>query len=102
VWSYLVRKDGDKFRFDILEPHDPTRDDNADKAVGLAQFAEKHWAQFIRIELIRKKRGPDGQDHYYRLDLGDPTVRAQVLPIKSNDELDRIFDQHAKLRALPT
>jgi type III restriction enzyme len=98
----IVRKDGNTLRFDILEPHDPTRDDNAHKAVGLAQFAQKHWAQFMRIQLIRKKRGPDGQDHFYGLDLGDETIRAQVLPIKSNDELNRIFDKHAQPRALLT
>jgi type III restriction enzyme len=34
------------YRFDILEPHDPSREDNAVKAVGLAQFAEKHWTLF--------------------------------------------------------
>ena len=42
----IVRQVDNGFRFDILEPHDPTRDDNAAKAVGLAEFAEKHWTSF--------------------------------------------------------
>jgi len=94
----IVRQDAKGFQFDILEPHDPSRKDNAVKAVGLAEFAEKHWHLFGRIQLIRKQRAPDGQDHYYRLDLGKETVRKKVLPIKSNDELDRIFDQEAKVK----
>jgi len=94
----IVRKDSDGFLFDILEPHDSSRKDNAAKAVGLAEFAKKHWHRFNRIQLIRKQRGPDGQDHYHRLDLGRETVRKKVLPIKSNDELDRIFEQEAKIK----
>ena len=42
----IVRQIDDDYRFDILEPHDPSREDNAVKAVGLAQFAEKHWTLF--------------------------------------------------------
>jgi type III restriction enzyme len=57
--------------FDILEPHDPSLKDNAAKAVGLAKFAEQHWALFDRIQLIRKKKGADGVERYFRLDVGD-------------------------------
>lgn len=96
----IVRKHGEKFLFDILEPHDPSRADNVAKAVGLAKFAERHWTQFIRIQLIRKQRGPDGRDHYYRLDLGNESVRREVLPVKSNDELERVFGAKAQPRAL--
>lgn len=94
----IVRQDGGGFLFDILEPHDQNRSDNSAKAVGLAEFAEKHWAVFDRIQLIRKYRGPDGREHYYRLDVGDQAIRKQVLAISSNDELDRIFDDDAKIR----
>ena len=92
----IVRQDAKGFQFDILEPHDSSRDDNAAKAVGLAEFAEKHWDLFGRIQLIRKGKAPDGKDHYYRLDVGDLATRKKVLAVKSNDELDRIFDQDAK------
>ena len=83
------------YYFDILEPHDPTRDDNAAKAVGLAEFAEKHWTLFDRIQLIRKHRAADGKDRYYRLDVGKEMVRKKVLRITSNDVLDQVFDEEA-------
>lgn len=40
----VVRKVGEQFLVDILEPHDPSRDDNVDKVRGLARFAERHGA----------------------------------------------------------
>ncbi|TCI50359.1 type III deoxyribonuclease [Exiguobacterium sp. SH5S13] len=92
----IVRKDDSGFIFDILEPHDPSRKDNYPKAVGLAKFAKMHWDVYGRIELIREKPGDDGKKHYYRLDMGEITTQAAVLSISSNEELDRIFDQHAK------
>lgn len=94
----IVRQVNGDYRFDILEPHDASREDNAAKAVGLAQFAEKHWALFDRIQLIRKQRGPDGKEHFYRLDMGKDAVRKQVLAITSNDQLDQLFVQSAVLR----
>jgi type III restriction enzyme len=94
----IVRQDAKGFQFDILEPHDPSLRDNAVKAIGLAEFAEKHWHLFSRIQLIRKKRAPDGKDHYYRLDVGNDTIRRKVLAVSSNDELDRIFDQDARVK----
>ena len=89
----IVRADAQGYVFDILEPHDPSRKDNCPKAVGLAKFAEKHWDAFGRIQLIRLKKAPDGRDHFYRLDMGKTTIRNTVRGIKSNEELDRIFDQ---------
>ncbi|MEK4359934.1 DEAD/DEAH box helicase family protein [Paenibacillus sp. FSL M7-1455] len=88
----IVRADAQGYVFDILEPHDPSRKDNYPKAVGLAKFAEKHWDKFGRIQLIRLKKGVDGREHFYRLDMGKTTVRNKVRGITSNEELDRIFD----------
>jgi type III restriction enzyme len=92
----IVRKDEQGFQLDILEPHDPSRNDNLAKAVGLAEFAEKHWDLFQRIQLIRKKRGADGVERYYRLDMGNTAVRNKVLPITSNSQLDQVFDEEAR------
>lgn len=91
----VVRQGAKGFLFDILEPHDPTRDDNHAKAVGLAEFAERHWHLFDRIQLIRKKKGPEGKERYYRLDIGKQAVRKKVLTVISNHQLDQIFDQEA-------
>jgi len=91
----IVRTDTQGYVFDILEPHDPSRKDNYPKAVGLAKFAEKHWDKFGRIQLIRQKRGVDGRDHFFRLDMSKTLVRNIVRGITSNEELDRIFDENA-------
>lgn len=89
----IVRADAHGYVFDILEPHDGSRKDNCPKAVGLAKFAELHWDKFGRIELIREKRGADGQMHFYRLDMAKTSIRNKVRGITNNSELDRIFDE---------
>ncbi len=92
----IVRADSEGYIFDVLEPHDPSRKDNYPKAVGLAKFAENHWDKFGRIQLIRLKRGADGREHFYRLDMGKTVIRNKVRGITSNEELDRIFDEDAQ------
>ncbi len=92
----IVRADAGGYVFDILEPHDGSRKDNCPKAVGLARFADQHWDKFGRIELIRELRGPDGQMHFYRLDMAKMAVRNKVRGITNNAELDRIFDEDAE------
>jgi len=91
----VVRTDIHGYVFDVLEPHDPSRKDNYPKAVGLAKFAEQHGEHFGRIQLIRKVKGADRRDHFYRLDMGRLSIRNKVRGITSNTELDRIFDEDA-------
>jgi type III restriction enzyme len=91
----VVNKIGKDYRFNILEPHDPSLKDNCDKAKGLAQFAEKHKSVYSRIELIRKQRGKDGKEHFYRLDMGKLKIRNLVRGVTSNTELDNIFSAEA-------
>jgi type III restriction enzyme len=69
--------------------------DNCDKAKGLAQFAEKHKNVYSRIELIRRQRGKDGKEHFYRLDMGKVKIRNLVRGVTSNTELDNIFNAEA-------
>jgi type III restriction enzyme len=88
----VVRQDNRGFLFDILEPHDPSLQDNHAKAVGLAEFADQHSHLFGRIQLIRKKRGPDGQERYYRLDMNKDAIRRQVrMAAKFLDEINFLF-----------
>jgi type III restriction enzyme len=47
------------------------------------------------IQLIRKKRGADGNDRFYRLDMSKVNVGNKVRAISSNEELDGIFDEDA-------
>ena len=91
-----VRAVAHGYVFDILEPHDESRKDNYPKAVGLAEFADQHMDVFGKIQLIRKRKGPDGVEHFYRLDMSNNQVRARVKAIHSNPELDHIFDDLAK------
>jgi len=94
----IVRQDGDALRFDILEPHDPSRRDNVAKAVGLAKFVEKHPYLFDRVQLIRKQKGADGQEHFYRLDVGKDAVRRQVLATSDDTRLNQLFASEATVR----
>jgi type III restriction enzyme len=91
----IVREAGGSFRFDILEPHDPSLGDNAAKMVGLAKFVEKHPYKFERVQLIRMQRGADGREHFYRLDVGNSTVRREVLRVRDNSQLDGLFENLA-------
>jgi type III restriction enzyme len=91
----IIRTENGGYVFDILEPHNPSLDDNWKKAVGMAKFAEKHWTAFGRIQLIKKVTGPDGKEHFYRLDMSDHTVRNKVRGITTDTELKRTFDDNA-------
>ena len=83
------------YRFDILEPHNPSLADNFEKAKGLGKFAGKHGHLFDRIELIRKKPSAGGGT-FLRLDLNSEAVRNAVLLVTGNPQLDAVFDAHAK------
>ena len=77
--------------FDILEPHDPSRDDNVDKARALARFAERHGGQFGRIQLIRKRRTAGGGAQIVRLEINRRDTWQQVLLVTTATQLDRLF-----------
>jgi type III restriction enzyme len=85
----------DGYRFDILEPHDPSLADNFEKAVGLARFAERHGHLFHRVQLIRKQASKAGGERFFRLELNSEGTRKQVLPVTSNAQLDAVFGQLA-------
>jgi len=87
---FIVRKVGESFVFDVLEPHDDSRADNLYKAQGLAQFAERHRDRFGRIQLIRNKG-----DAFIRLRMNKTAVQNRVRHAASNPAIDSIFDEHA-------
>lgn len=91
----IVRKSSKGYVFDILEPHNPSLDDNLEKAKGLAVFAKNHWHLFGRIQLIRKLRGADGVEKYFRLDVGKEPVRKKVLQIANSEQLNALFAKAA-------
>jgi type III restriction enzyme len=91
----VVRQTAGGYRFDILEPHDPSLADNFEKAVGLARFAERHGHLFHRIQLIRKQASKAGGERFFRLELNSEAMRKQVLLVTANAQLDAVFGQFA-------
>lgn len=83
----VVRKEGDGYLVDILEPHSSSLADSYAKARGLAKYAQKHHGDFGRIELIRVDSGKIKQ-----IDLNDDDTRNKVLMVDTNAGLDLIFD----------
>ncbi|MBR3019388.1 MAG: hypothetical protein IKH57_20305 [Clostridia bacterium] len=76
---------------DILEPHDPTRQDNLGKAKGFAEYA-RQMPGVGRIQLIRMERDSLGRERAFRLDMSKSAVRDKVLRCASNAELNHVFE----------
>ncbi len=72
---------------DILDPHTSSFTDAIPKAKGLAAFAEKHGAQFGRIELIHKVKS-----QLKRIDLQDEAMRKRILKATERPHLDKLFE----------
>ena len=87
----IIRRDGPDYVVDILEPHDPTRQDNLGKAKGFAEYARQN-PGVGRIQLIRMQRDSVGNERAFRLDMSKSSVRDKVSHCASNDELNHIFD----------
>ena len=91
----IARQKGGDIIIDILEPHDASRADNFEKAVGLARFSEKHGHLFGRIQLIRKQKSSAAGDHFLRLEINNTSNIKQLLLITSNPQLDDLFEKLA-------
>lgn len=89
----ILRPDGARWIVDVLEPHDPSRGDNFEKAKGLAKFAELHGGNFGRIQLIREASSPAGGKTFKRLELNTEGARRELLQLTSNPQLDALFDR---------
>ncbi len=91
----VLRPEDNGWIVDVLEPHDPSRSDNFEKAKGMARFSEQHGGAFGRIQLIREVSSPTGGKVFKRLDLNTESLRREVLRSTSNHQLDAIFDEHS-------
>lgn len=87
----VVRKKGQNFVADVLEPHDPSLADNYEKAIGMAEYCERHGELIGRMELIRKVGST-----FKRLDLNKSSVQSKVKLITTNAQLDAVFAEMAK------
>ncbi|MBQ9566070.1 MAG: DEAD/DEAH box helicase family protein [Synergistaceae bacterium] len=87
----IIRRDGSEYVVDILEPHDPTRQDNLGKAKGFAEYARQN-PGVGRIQLIRMQLDSIGKERAFRLDMSRSSIRDKVSRCASNDELNHIFE----------
>jgi len=83
----MFREEKGKVVVDILDPHDPGRQDAVLKAKGLAEFADKQGVRFGRIEIIIKQ----GED-LRRLDLRDKKVRERVMLVEKSEALVQLYE----------
>jgi type III restriction enzyme len=84
----VFRREGNKIKIDILDPHDDSRADAAEKAAGLADFARKHGSAFGRIEMIRIVKG-----QIQRLRLHQESVRDKVVGVTDSKHLGELYGQ---------
>ncbi|HSJ36244.1 MAG TPA: hypothetical protein VLB85_14440 [Acidimicrobiia bacterium] len=78
----VFRQDGPVV-VDLLDPHDPSRDEAAPKAAGLASYVGH---LFGRVRLIAEIDGD-----YRQLDLKDPKTRNAVKAATTSNELKRLY-----------
>lgn len=85
----VVRKDGDGYVADLLEPHNHELGDNLGKAKAFAKYAEE-CPLFGRIQLIRLVG-----DHVKRLEFTKRDVRERVNRCNNLEDLNRVFSECA-------
>jgi type III restriction enzyme len=92
----IIRKEnGGDYILDILEPHDPTRDDNVSKAKALARYTTEN-AVIGRAQLIRLEKTATGET-IKRLDFAAHSeLREKVMVINNPEELDNLFVQYGE------
>ena len=84
----VFRRVGERLTMDILDPHDPGRDEAVGKAKGLARYAEKHGTVFGRIELMIKTRSGELR----RLNVNRLSVREKVKLVATSQQLRALFE----------
>lgn len=92
----VIRRDvKSKLRYvvDILEPHNPSLDDNLGKAQGFAKYAQDN-IQIGKVELIRQVKDSIKNKRFLRLNMTQSVVRDKVLHAATLEELNHIFDEY--------
>ena len=82
-----IRSTPSGLKVDVLDPHNIRLEDAPAKAAWFAQYADKHWHEFGRIQLITVKG-----EEVRRLELTDEQVRAKVRAVTTHDHLRQLFE----------
>lgn len=85
----IVKKKGDGYQFDILEPHQPTLDDNLYKAKGMARYAHR-LTKIKRCELIRIEQTASGS-RFLRLNVAKTSIQNDVIDATNENTLNTLF-----------
>src|SRR5919112_3313686 len=83
----VVRNTPGGLEVDLLDPHLLSLEDAPWKAAGLAEYADKHWTEFGRIELIIMEG-----DEIKRLDLTDGPTRNRVRGVQTPEHLRQLYE----------
>ena len=84
----IVRKKGESYVVDILEPHDDTRLDTWAKVKGLAKFADEHELMFGRL-MVGRKVG----DALQVVDVAVHKIREKALRMGAPADLEGLFSE---------
>jgi type III restriction enzyme len=87
----FFRKVGDSVIADIVDPHLLAAEDMPERAVWLANYANKHADQFERIEMVIYESADDPTGK--RLDLVDENIRKKVAAVTNRDQLHTLFNE---------
>lgn len=82
----IVRKKGNGYVTDILEPHDDSRLDTWAKVKGLAKFADEHEVSFGRL-MVGRKVG----DAMQVVDVADHQIREKARKMGAPADLEALF-----------
>ena len=83
----VVRTTPGGLEVDLLDPHLLSLADAPAKAAGLAEYADKHWPEFGRIQLIIV----EGEE-IKRLDLTDKPTRNKVRGVQTHEHLRQLYE----------
>ncbi len=84
----IIRKKGDGFVVDILEPHDDSRLDTWAKVKGMAKFADDHEIAFGRL-MVGRKIG----DQLQVVDVADHKIREKARKMGAPADLEALFEK---------
>lgn len=74
----------------ILEPHDPSREDNLSKALAMIEYGKKEKMKVKRLELIRVV----DKKYIWRLDFKNSNVIEDMKAVDSNLKLSNLFKEY--------